>query len=379
MRRVIIIKTLVKQYRAIFFQKLYEELMVEGVSLTVLYGSPSQVEKKKSDNVDLPVVVGHSVPSLYLMGDRLLLQWPSLKEIIKADLIIVVNANRNLINFPLIAISKLGLIRLAFWGHGSNHQAERWSLSEAIKRFLVVKPYWWFAYTGGTARYLAESGFNPDRITTIDNAIDTTDFARLVESVTDDQIRSMRKDLRLLETDRLGLYCGSLYPAKRLPFLLKAAEMVARRIPDFKILILGNGVEETLVRKACETFSFVRYAGPMFGADKATCYRMSDVVMNPGLVGLGVLDSFAAAVPLVTMSDSLHSPEFSYLDDGVNGMVVEGDEGDYADCVARLILDKNLNSLLRKGAALSSGFYTIENMVDNVKNGILKCIQLENV
>jgi glycosyltransferase involved in cell wall biosynthesis len=374
-RRVIIIKTLVKQYRLVFFQKLFEELRLEGVALTVLYGSPSQAEKKKSDNVNLPAEIGHAIPSKYLWGDRLLLQWPSLENIVTADLIIVVNANRNLINFPLMLLSRLGLKRVAFWGHGANHQRIGNSFSEAIKRFLVVQPDWWFAYTEQTAAYLAAVGFDASRITTINNAIDTSDFAREVGAMSIDEIILMRKKLGLRETDRVGLYCGSLYPEKRLPFLLKAAELVAKEAPNFRLLIIGSGVEEKWVREACDRHDFLRYAGSLFGTDKAICYRMAEMVVNPGLVGLAVLDSFAAAVPLLTMADSLHSPEFSYVESGVNGLVVEGNESDFAKAVLSILEDAELALHLRIGAAKSAKLYSVEKMVEHTKEGVLRCLK----
>lgn len=367
-----IIKTLVKQYRVAFFRKLHEELKAEDVELTVLYGSPSRVERTKSDNVDLPAEFGRAIPSRYLWGDRVLLQWPGLKSIVDSDLIIVVNANRNVLNLPLILLSKLGLKKVAFWGHGANHQRAGASLSEVIKRFLVTQPDWWFAYTAQTKEYLAAAGFDSSRITTINNAIDTSAFASQARNVGVDQISLMRRRLDLRETDRVALYCGSLYPEKRLPFLLKAAELVVREVPDFKLLIIGGGIEEEAVIDACNRYDFVRYAGPLFGVEKAICYRMSEVVMNPGLVGLGVLDSFAAAVPLLTMADSLHSPEFVYLEHGVNGLVVDGNERDFAASVARILADGEFASALRNGAEQSSMRYSIESMVGNTKKGILE-------
>lgn len=372
-----IIKTLVKQYRVVFFQKLHEELKAEGVELTVLYGLPSQTERTKSDNVELPVEFGRVIPSRYLCGDRLLLQWSGLNSIVESDLIIVVNANRNLLNLPLILLSKLGLKKVAFWGHGANHQRVGVSLSAVIKRCLVTQPDWWFAYTVQTAQYLTSVGFDSRRITTINNAIDTSGFASQVKNVGVDQIALMRRCLDISETDRVGLYCGSLYPEKRLSFLLKAAELVAEKIPDFKLLIIGSGVEETLVRDACNRYDFVRYAGPLFGVDKAICYRMSEVVMNPGLVGLGVLDSFAAAVPLITMADSLHSPEFAYLEHGVNGLVVDGNESDFAASTIHILTDGKFASTIRSGAEQSSMRYSVENMVGNTKKGILEWLALK--
>ena len=373
-RRVTIIKTLVKQYRVTFYQKLHDELMTDGVMFRVLYSPPSRAESIKSDNVNLPNEFGRKIPSYYLLADKLLLQWPGLREIINSDLIIVVNANRNLVNLPLLLISKLGLKKVAFWGHGVNHQGSKRTIFERIKRFLVTQPDWWFAYTSETAEYITSLGFDSNCVTTINNAIDTSGFANQVKNISIEQLAAMRKRLNLTEQDRVGLYCGSLYPEKRLPFLLKTAQKIAADYPDFKLVIIGDGIEKTLIQEAAEHFDFVRYAGPLFSIEKAICYRLSEVVLNPGLVGLGILDSFAAGIPFVTLADSLHSPEIAYLEHGVNGLIIDGDEVLFAANILRILVDGSFATILRLGAEKAARYYTVENMVDNVKAGIIKCL-----
>jgi len=373
-RRVTIIKTVVKQYRAIFFERLTEALSADGVELKILFGSPSGDESAKADNVNLPASLGLRIPSRYLAGNRLLVQWPGLIEIARSDLIVVVNANRNLLNIPLLLLSWLGLKKVALWGHGYNHQGIPNSVSERLKKKLAVMPNWWFAYTTQTARYLVSLGFRADKITTIDNAIDTSGFSAMVQSVTAEEVAAMRSRLNLSARDRIGLYCGSLYPEKRIPFLLSAAAKIASRIPDFRLVIIGTGIEEATVRKAAEELGFIRYAGPMFGKEKAVCYKMAEVILNPGLVGLAILDAFAAGLPVVALSDSLHSPEIAYLEHGVNGLMVQGGMDEYVAASLRLLEDEKFNLYLRIGAEQTRSRYTVENMVRNVRAGILQCL-----
>lgn len=151
--RVTIIKTVVKQFRRPLFEQLSEVLSADGVELRVLYGSPSHTEKAKQDSIELEPPIGRRIPSVYL-SRRALLQWPGIRDISDSDLLIVVNANRNLLNIPLLALSTLGLKKVALWGHGYNHQSSRASLPEQLKRRLVALPDWWFAYTEDTAQYL---------------------------------------------------------------------------------------------------------------------------------------------------------------------------------------------------------------------------------
>jgi glycosyltransferase involved in cell wall biosynthesis len=354
---------------------LSDELKTDGVELRILYGVPSETERSKGDNVDLPDEIGRRIPSYYMASDSLLLQWPGVRNIAHSDLIIVVNANRNLLNFILLLISRLGLKKVALWGHGCNHQGVQETLSEHVKKILVMQPRWWFAYTSQTAQYITSLGFDANRITVIDNAIDTSKFSDQVRGVTAEQISAMREKLNLSDRNRIGLYCGSLYSEKRIPFLLRAAKKIASQHAEFKLIIIGGGVEELYVRELAKELDYIRYVGPMFGLDKSICYRMSEVVLNPGLVGLGILDSFAAGIPFVTMYDSLHSPEIAYLEDKVNGLMIEGEEDSFAAGVLRILEDDHFRAMLQEGAEQASRRYTVENMVNNVKYGILKCLK----
>lgn len=376
-RQVLIVKTLIKQYRQVFFERLQEALQDDGVALKVVYGEPDLQEHRKGDNIDLPTSVGHKIPSRYFWGSRLLWQWPGWREITQSDLIIVVNANRNVLNLFLLLLSTLKLKKVAFWGHGQNHQTVKKSIKDWFKERIVLLPHWWFAYTEQTATYLQAIGFREQRITTINNAIDTTGFASEVESVSADELRDMRQRLGLGDHDRVALYCGSLYPEKRIPCLLNAAAMVARQNPDFRLVMIGSGAEEALVRKACQAQPHLRYAGPLFGREKAICYRLSEVIVNPGLVGLAILDAFAAGRPIMTLSNSLHSPEIAYLSDGENGLLVHGDEDAFAKAILRILGDEPLRSHLCDGARRTANVYTVEHMVERVKQGILQCLDTQ--
>lgn len=377
LRHVLIVKTLIKQYRGAFFERLHEGLLSDGIELTVAYGKPSSGELEKGDNIDLPPSIGRRIPSYSFWGDRLVWQWPGFREIWRADLIIVINANRNLLNLFLLLLSRLGWKKVAFWGHEQNYQRTALRLRDRVKQWLVLLPDWWFAYTEQTASRLKSSGFNPRHLTTINNAIDTSAFAQQVDSVSEMELSSMRDQLGLFEEDRVALYCGSLYAEKRISLLLDAASLIAKKNPRFRLLIVGGGADVAIVRKACELNPFIRYIGPLFGRDKAICYSLSEVVINPGLVGLAILDAFAARRPLITLSDSLHSPEIAYLSHDENGLILDGGVESLADGVMRIINSPEVYARLQGGAFGSSQRYTLEKMIQCVRQGIIDCLQME--
>ena len=100
--------------------------------------------------------------------------------------------------------------------------------------------------------------------------------------------------------------------------------------------------------------------------------------MLPGRVGLVILDSFAAGLPLITVQIPIHGPEVEYLQEGVNGFMVPRDVTTYADAVVRVLKDRGLLLRLRAGALKSADNYSIEAMVQNFRAGIVACLQPEN-
>jgi glycosyltransferase involved in cell wall biosynthesis len=236
----------------------------------------------------------------------------------------------------------------------------------------------WFAYTPGTASYLTSAGVPPDKITSVDNAIDTNGFKTLLNSVTRDEVDEKRREFGISEGDYVALYCGSLYPEKRIPYLLQTAKLIAERNPRFRLLIVGSGIETEIVKSASNCSPYILYAGPLFGRDKAVCFRLAELFLNPGLVGLGILDSFCAELPFVTTDEALHSPEIDYLENGVNGLKVSGNANVFAEAVLDLMCNPERVAKMRQAARETAAQYTVENMVAKTCDGIFKSLGLGN-
>jgi glycosyltransferase involved in cell wall biosynthesis len=74
----------------------------------------------------------------------------------------------------------------------------------------------------------------------------------------------------------------------------------------------------------------------------------SDIVGMPGMTGLAVVHAFACAKPYVTIQSNLHSPEFAYLADGVNGLVAKPHPQGFTEALETLVSDPLLRA--RMGA-----------------------------
>jgi L-malate glycosyltransferase len=373
MLKVLFVEPQMKQYRVPFFTKLHTALQLSGIDLRVAYSPPDDRENRKQDNTDLPEAIGVRVKGYGFLGNRLVFQ-PLLREVVWADLVIVDQALKYILNFFLLALSRFKVKKVAFWGHGRNRQGDIASFPERIKRRTVGWVDWWFAYTPGVTEYVRSLDVPVERISTINNSIDTEEFRRLLTAVTTDEICAARSVLGLDDGSLIALYCGGLYPDKHLDFLIQSVVLIQKQIPEFRLLVLGGGPEFSKLDAAAQTYPFIIALGPRFGREKASYFRVASVFLMPGLVGLAILDAFTAGLPLITTDVPIHSPEIEYLEDGVNGFMVQPDVVTYAEMVVRVMKNPELLQDLQAAAARSATKYSMDAMVENFRSGIVRCL-----
>lgn len=371
-QRVCIIQPVMKQYRISFFSKLNELLVSDGIQLQVVYGTPWPQEALRNDHAELAPPVGRKVPSRMLGGK--LFWMPVARPWLEADLVVVEHANKHALNFLLAAMQCLRLKRVAYWGHGRDLQATPDSLGERYKRRSLHWADWWFAYTGDAARYVAGQRFDPARITVVQNAIDTAELRSQLAGVSDETRAALRTRLGWPEDSRIAVYCGSLYPNKRLDWLMEACDRVYQQRPSFRLLIVGGGPMAPEVEAFVRERKWAHWAGPRFGQEKADYLGAAELWLNPGLVGLGILDAFCAGLPLLTTDLPLHGPEIEYLEDGRNGLMVAPDPDAFAQAITGLLDDPARLAAMRTAAELSSRRYSIETMAENFATGVKQCL-----
>jgi glycosyltransferase involved in cell wall biosynthesis len=167
--------------------------------------------------------------------------------------------------------------------------------------------------------------------------------------------------------------------SKELHFLREAADTVAENVKGFSLLVVGAG--EGSEARAMEDFArerpWVHMLGGRYGREKAEILRISEVIMVPAWAGLVVVDSFAAGVPLVTSSSRSHPPEVSYVQHGVNGLLVDdaGSPQKYGLAVAGLLGDPSRRAELAENCRKERDHYSVEAMVERFASGISQALE----
>ena len=367
-KKIVIIQRRLTHYRVPFFERLRAEFQRRDLELVLAHGNASHGELGKNDGGVLDWAL--PLQTRYWLDGKICWQ-PFGSLLHEASAVVMTAENKLIYNWYVQALRRD--VRVVLWGHGANLQGNPNSLRERFKRKTARLADWWLAYTDMSVRLIEQTGFPADRISVLENAVDTTELARLHRSVSKKDTDQLRQDLGI-SGQQLGIYIGSLYSEKRIGFMLESALRIRARVPGFELLIVGAGPDEHLIRNFCRQYGWAKYVGPRKGRDKAVMLSVARVMINPGLVGLGILDSFVCGVPLATTDCGLHSPEISYLHNNENGIVTDNSIAAFADTVANLLRDEPALAKLKNGCIGSAGRYTIENMANNFASAMEACL-----
>lgn len=369
MTKVCIVQRRLTHYRVPLFVALRELLAERGIQLKLLVGRGTPDEEKKHDVGELSWA--QSIPTHYLAGGRLCWQ-PVWRYLAGADLVIITQENKLIQNHLLLLAPRR--FKLAFWGHGGNLQSDNpRGYKERFKGWTTNRVDWWFAYTQMSADLVKATGFPSNRITVLNNAVDTSEMQRQQKSVTLEETHALRESLGV-GTGPVGVFVGSLYADKRLDFLFAAAEEIRREVPDFYLLIVGEGQERDKVQAWCAAHPWTRWVGARFGREKVAYLSMAQVMLNPGALGLGVMDAFVCQAPMITTDCGNHGPEIAYLENGVNGVMTADDLDAYVETSVHLLRDAQALETLRIGCIASAREYTVENMARRFVDGVLPAV-----
>ena len=372
---VSIVSRTLPRYRIPFYQGLRVELGRRDIELRLIHGQSARDEVSRSDTGSLEWA--HQIRNRSLgIGSREFFWQPCISLLRGSDLVIMEQASKLLLNYPLSVAQHLGGPRHALWGHGRNlreHASSR--VGEALKRVISRRAHWWFAYTESSAAIVRDLGYPEERISVVQNAVDGSPSIERRARTSERELAELREALDLRGTN-VAIYAGGLYAEKRVPFMLEACREIRRRIPDFEFIVVGGGPEQHRVEDAARELDWLHYVGPKFDDEKVAYFVLAKLMLIPGLVGLGVNDAFIFETPPITVDLPYHSPEIDYLVHGENGLKLESgvDATQYGSAVADLMLDTARLERLRGGCRAAAQRYTMEAMVERFATGVERAL-----
>jgi len=363
-------------YRVPFFEQARGLLDARDIEFKLFLGGATGDDRAKADNASLDWAESLSTRSFSVRGSELWWQ-PAVGVALKSELAITEQATKQLVNLPLSVLQRAGRVRHCLWGHGTNFQASiEANRGERAKRWFTSAAHWFFSYTQLSTRLLVESGFPVDRITTLNNSTDTARVRSIRQSQDSSTPAMARRRLGISDGPVVG-YIGGLYPPKRTVFLVESLVQLRQMVPNVSAVIVGTGSEAEHVRRAAEQHEWFHHLGPIYDDERINVAAMFDLLIMPGLVGLNIVDGFAMGLPTITTAIDYHSPEISYLLDGINGVIApeSSTASEFAQVVCELLADPQRLAILRAGAVESGAELGVEPMAEAFASGVAAALE----
>ncbi|PZE86278.1 hypothetical protein DEI91_04025 [Curtobacterium sp. MCBD17_032] len=362
-RRFAIVQEYVPAYRVPLFAAMAAAAAADGDELVVFAGEPAGDLARRNDGAGpQPWLRRIRQREFKILGRRLTLRVlpPAVR---RSDLIVVEQARRNL-DVPLLLAWPWTAKKVAMWGHGSDVVKTPSLLERAYSVALLRRAAWFFAYTESGVKWATRVGIDHSKTTVLRNSIDAERLRRDLDAVR----------LSIVPDCFQALFIGGLDASKRVGELIEIATQVHEIEPGFRLVVAGDGELRADVSAAHDRYSWLEYRGPLSGEDKARALLESDVLLLPGRVGLVAVDSLVAGRPIVTLSSSLHAPEYGYLEPGETCLTASSVEEAVMQTV-ELLRDRAALEAMQERCRAAAVDFSVEQMARRFRSGMKQAIE----
>ena len=368
---VTIVPSYVAQYRVPLYDRLALLLSERGIALRVVHPHPKRDVRIRGDATTSPIW-SELRPNLEIRLPGGSLKWRSLGKAPGAELLRIVEAAGSVMSSSWqVWRGDRRSPPTAVWGHIGNYTTDPPAMVQRALAYQVKNAAHVFAYTDRGAERAVELGALASRVTTLNNTVDLEPLRLL---------RSQQRSNRVPCRPSNAIYVGALEESKRISWVLDAADIAHRRVDGFRLMIVGGGPLLDRIETWSAPRPWVEVTGPLFGAELNQALLASDVILNPGRVGLLATQSLAAGVPMVTTDYRLHAPEFEYLTHNLNSEVVSDHLGSagYGNALCELMIDPQRVQRLSQGCLETSQQLSLSDMADEFVCGIERTVGLDS-
>lgn len=364
-----VLGTDLRPYRLPFLRRLADRGEVE---VTLFHGNakrgigaPSHRLEISDTRIISRPVTNHFWP---FGGHRVIWQSGGLASIRRRfDVVVVPEIVHNLTVWLIVILRRLLRRPVVLFGFGYRPPSRFMRPRNLARRFLLRRADSVISYTERGKSECLEQGIDPARLFVLRNTVDTEHLRSLAASVNHEDVVKTRERYGL--GDGLSVvFLGRLVRDKHFEVLIEAFSRLRSRDVDASLLVIGDGPERAGLERCAAELDAVYFVGPVYDElELAVLLMASDVLVVPGRIGLTCVHGFSYSLPALTTSETEveQSPEYDYLEDGVNGLVLPRLDADsYADALERLAVDNDELLRLRQGAGRSAEKLTMSHMVD---------------
>lgn len=294
------------------------------------------------------------------------------KNVKKGDIIVLEGNLRYLDNLKILFLSKIFKYKIYWWSIYDMPYSSRLNklFREIIMHFVDYNiVYTEKEYYNFTTKYKYFKN-----ITYLNNTIDISKFKQ------DDDISNDLIDFKnsVLRNKNVLVYCGRLTRKPRLEIVFEFLKKFDLD-NEFHFLIIGDGEEKMHLKNLSIKFeieSKISFIGSIYNEEILSQYfKISDLFVYPGSVGLSLFTAFANYLPVLTHNKyKYQAPEFYAIENGINSILFEYlDVEDFSDKIKNYFENpEKIYNLKLNSFKTVNEKYTIDKMSDNFLKAINK-------
>jgi glycosyltransferase involved in cell wall biosynthesis len=253
-------------------------------------------------------------------------------EAMRPEVVILFLHIKDVILFPLLYWLRLSRRPVLIWTKGANLDAPNHRIRAAAFHHMQTLADGLILYSP------EETGFvkakNRHKLTYANNTINYLVFP---------EIKSSKEEIKKeygIGFKKTALFVGRMdigAGRKKVDHAIRIFNTIEN--PDYGLVLVGSGFNDRL--KAEIRGNNVLYLGEIYDPDNVgicKIFKMADVFLIPGHVGLGLNQAFFLGLPVITEKGP-QPPEIHYLISGRNGFLVEEDDLDDLKAKVLFLLD----------------------------------------
>ncbi|WP_178991313.1 glycosyltransferase [Winogradskyella schleiferi] len=307
MKKLVILQTVVPDYRKDIFSYLKEEL---GNGFKIYSGN---AYFEKSITIDKSIGFIEPIANYYFLNRKFLFQFGMWMEVFKKNVIVLEMNPRILSNWLILILRKLLFKKTVVWGHAWPRAGSE-SKSDVVRHLMRKLGSEIIVYTKTQAMELQLK--MPNKI--INAAPNALYFKKdMATSFNSEKINHL-------------IYVGRLSKPKKAFFLVKAFHNVLIQLPETaNLIIVGEGEEKPLIENYIREHKItnrVLIKGHVSNIEKLKeFYSEALFSISPGYVGLSITQSFSFGVPMIISKHENHSPEIEASQNEINSLLFDTD------------------------------------------------------
>lgn len=371
MARVVIMQPYVPSYRVPLFSELATRLREQGHELVIASGEPTGSQADRHDSTSLEGVRERFVRTSSLKVGSIHFRFGWGRSAWRdADVIVAELAAGSLTTYGALMQRRRPV---AVWGHVDAFVQPDIALGRALRRWQARTSSRVLAYTKRGAALARRWGVPADKVTNLQNTVDTADLSHAIEQRRSIDSQAIRERLGVGDGPVFAMI-GGIDESKRVDLVVAALDLLWQTHPSVQLVVGGRGELEPQFKRSRDRGQ-VRMLGYVGAATKADIARVAVALLNPGRVGLVAVESMAMALPIITTRGTRHGPEFDYLEPETDCLVCAPEPAALAEAMTSLADHPDAANRLASAIAAKSPAFALAGMVDRYTDAIDSLLQ----